>query len=72
MTTRPAPMQPMPVHSLADSRSPNTAIDDRSAMTGMASKLSDAVPAVRKRSTPIHSTKPKPDASAPVHSNNPT
>ncbi len=41
-------------------------------MTGIASMLSDAVPAVRKRSTPIHSTNPKPELSAPVHSSNPT
>ena len=38
-------MQAMPVHSLRDSFSSNTAIDDRSAITGIASMLSDAVPA---------------------------
>ena len=34
--------------------------------------LSAAVPAVRKRSTPTHNTNPRPEASAPVHSSNPT
>ena len=63
-------MQPMPIHSLVERRSPKIAIDDRSAMTGMASMLSAAVPAVRKRSTPTHSTNPSPEASAPVHSSN--
>ena len=65
-------MKPMPIHSLAERRSSKIAIDDSSAMTGMASMLSDAVPAERKRRTPIHSTKPNPDASAPVHSSKPT
>ena len=41
-------------------------------MTGIASMLSDAVPADRKRSTPTHSTNPNPDASAPVHNSKPT
>ena len=38
-------MQPMPAHSLAVRRSSNSAMDDSSAITGMANRLSDAVPA---------------------------
>ena len=51
-------MQAMPVHSLAFSRSPVKAIDDSSAITGIANMLSDAVPAGRWRRTAIHSRKP--------------
>ncbi len=51
MITRPTPMQAMPIHSPAVRRSPKTSIDDSSAMTGIASMLSDAVPAGRKRRT---------------------
>ena len=44
-------MQPMPIHSLRVRRSPKTAIDDSSAITGIANMLSDAVPAGSQRST---------------------
>ena len=59
MTKRPAPMQrDADPFARATSRSSKTAIDDRSAITGIANMLSDAVPAGRKRSTPIHSRNP--------------
>ena len=59
-------MAAIPIHSMRVMRSPNTAIDDRIAMTGTANRLSDAVPAGSQRRISIYTRKPPAVEMAPT------